>query len=138
MTFRLALKAEGPNPLYWQTLDQLIGQANISVNPDAGYIPQSDVAKTLSGLSVARGFAAATWQFTALTNAQRQILRSFCPAPAMSAEVYIETLTNELTVCDVDEFIQCSAILHWRPGDEEQQAGHTMGLEILFSHLVEI
>ena len=136
MTFRLALKAEGNNPFYWSSLDQLIGIANISVSPDAGYIPQSDVAKTLSGLSVARGFAAATWRFTALTNAQRQILKSFCPG--LSAEVYIETLTNELTVCDVDEWIQCSAILHWKPGDEEQQAGRTMGLEILFTHLVEI
>lgn len=136
MPFRLAAKVEGPNYLYWQTVDQLIGQANISFNPDAGYIPQSDAAKTLSGLTIARGYAAATWHFNALTNAQRQILKSFCPG--LSAEVYIETLTNELTVCDVDEWIQALAVVHWKPGDEEQQAGKTLGLELLFTHLVEI
>jgi hypothetical protein len=136
MTFRLALKAEGPNPLYWSSLDQLIGIANISVNPDASYIPQSDVVKSLSGLFIPRGFAAAKWHFNALTVGQRQTLKSFCPS--LSAEIYFETLSNEISLCNDEEWIQALAIMHWPAGDEEIQAGRVMGLELLFTHLVEI
>jgi hypothetical protein len=136
MTFRLALKAEGNNPLYWSSLDQLIGVANISVNPDASYQPQSDVAKSLSGLFIPRGFPAAKWHFNALTVGQRQILKSFCPS--LSAEVYFETLSNEISLCDDEVWIQATAILHWPAGDEEIQAGRVMGLELLFTHIAEI
>ena len=138
MTYRLALKAEGPNYLYWQTIDQLIGIADIPVNPDSSFTPQTDVAQSLSGMTYPRGFSQATWHFAGLTVEQRQILRSFCPAPALSAEVYIETATNEQTVCGDDEFIQCSAILHWVANDEEIQAGRVLGLDLLFTHLVDV
>lgn len=136
MTFRLALKVEGDNPLYWQTIDQLIGTADIPNNPDASYIPQGEVVRTLAGGGYARGYASATWHWNALTNAQRAVLREFCPG--VSAEVYIETPSNDLNVCGDQEWIQALAIMHWNAGDEDQQAGNTLGLEILFTHLVEV
>lgn len=136
MTYRLAVKAEGSNPLYWFSIDQLIGEADIPIQPDASYVPQSEVVKTLGGLTYARGFAVATWHWNGLTNAQRAILRAICPN--QSAEVYIETSTNELTLCNDIEFVQCSAICHWPPGDEEQQSNKTLGLDLLFTHLIEI
>lgn len=136
MTFRLALKAEGANPLYWQTLDQLIGFADIPIDPDFSYTPQSDVVKAVSGLSFPRGFASAMWHFNALTNTQRQTLKSFCPN--LSAEVYIETLSNEQTVCGDDEWIQALAVMNWTAGDETKDSNKTLGLDIVFTHLVEI
>lgn len=138
MAYRLAAKVEGPNYLYWQTLDQLIGLADIPINPDSSYTPQTDVAQALSGMTYPRGFATAIWHFAGLSVEQRRILRSFCPAPALSAEVYIETTTNERTLCDSDEWIQAEAILHWSAGDEEIQAGHVLGVDLLFTHIAEI
>lgn len=135
-TFRLAIKAEGDNPFYWASLDALIGQADIPVNPDAGYIPQGEVVKSLSGLSYARGYASATWHWNVLTNAQRATLRAICPGA--SAEVYIETPTNEVDFYGDIEFIQALAIMHWPPSDEDQQSDKTMGLDLLFTHLVEV
>lgn len=136
MTYRLAALSEGSNSLYWLSIDQLIGEANIPIQPDASYIPQSEVVKTLSGLDYARGFAVAVWHWNGLTNRQRAILRAICPG--QSAEIYIETSTNELTACNDIEFIQCSAICHWMPGDEVQEAGKMIGLDLTFTHLVEI
>ena len=136
MTFRLALKAEGPNPLYWQTLDQLIGHADIPVDPDAGYSPQVEIVRTLAGGGYARGYAIATWHWSVITNEQRAILREFCPGA--SAEVYIETPTNELTLCNTQEWIQALAIMHWNAGEEDQQAESTLGLDLTFTHLVEV
>ena len=136
MTFRLAALSEGSNPIYWQTLDQLIGQADIPVNPDCGYIPQAEVVKTLSGMSVARGYASASWHWNALTMEQRAILRTICPG--ISAQVYIETQTNELNVCGDPEFVQCSAIMHWVAGEEIQESSRDLGLDLLFTHLIEV
>lgn len=135
-TFRLALKAEGPNPLYWSTLDQLIGVANIPTEPDASFVPQGEVVRTLSGLGYARGYASAVWHFPIVTNAQRAILKAFCSGA--SAEVYIETPTNEVDVSNDIVFIQALAIMHWTSNDEVQEADKTLGLDILFDHLAEI
>jgi hypothetical protein len=136
MTFRLAPIVEGANPLYWQSLDELIGRANIPTDPDASYTPHAEVIKTLSGKTKARGFPSAAWYWAAVTDEQREILRAICPGA--SAEVYIETTTNELDLYGNPEFIQCSAIMHWTPEDEDKQAGNTLGLGIVFTHLVEV
>jgi hypothetical protein len=135
-TFRLALKVEGSNPIYWESLDTLIGQANIPINPDASFAPQSEVVKALSGRTFGRGFASALWHWNVISNDQRATLREFCPGT--SSEVYIETPTNEETLCGETEFIQALAIMHWPAGDEEQQSDKTLGLEIGFTHLVEV
>jgi hypothetical protein len=136
MTFRLALKAEGPNPFYWQSLQQLIGRADIPADPDASYTPHTEVVKTLSGKTKARGYPSAAWYWAVITEDQRAILREICPGA--SAEVYIETVTNDLDLYGDPEFIQCSAIMHWTPEDEDKQAGNTLGLGIVFTHLVEV
>lgn len=136
MTFRLALKVEGPNYLYWQTLDQLIGLADVSYDPDAGFIPQGEVVEALSGKSVARGFATVSWHWNVLTLQQRAILKEFCPGA--SAEVYIETTTNEIDLYDDPIFIQALAIMHWPTGDEDIQGDKILGLEVTFTHLIEV
>jgi hypothetical protein len=136
MTFRLAPKSVGENPIYWESLDQLIGRADIPTDPDASYTPHAEVVKTLSGKTKARGFPSAGWYFSVITDEQRAVLREICPGS--SSEVYIETSTNDLDLYGDPEFIQCSAIMHWTPEDEDKQAGKTLGLGIVFTHLVAI
>ena len=136
MTFRLALKTEGDNPLYWQSIDQLIGMADISIDPDAEFTPHAEVVPTLSGQAVGRGFAIAKWHWNVLSEDQRAILREFCPD--VSSEVYIETETNEIDLYGDPIFIQASAIMRWPAGGEDLQIKRVLGLDILFTHLVEV
>lgn len=134
--YRLALKAEGPNPLYWANLNALLGFADISFRPEPSYMEQAEVVSSLGGLDYGRGYPIATWYWAALTTEQRAILRTFCPG--LSAEVYIETPTNEITLCGEQEFIQCAAIMHWPSSDEDIQSEKAIGFSLKFTHLVEV
>ena len=136
MTFRLALKVEGPNPLYWESIDLLIGQADIPAKPEWSFTPQAEVFQCLAGGSFPRGFASAAWHWNILNAEQRAILKEFCPAS--SAEVYIETATNEIDFYGDIVFIQALAIMHWPRADEDLQINKVLGLDLLFTHLEEV
>lgn len=136
MTFRLALKAEGDNPLYWMDLQSLIGVADIPIRPEWTYNEESEVVGALGGLSVGRGYASATWHFSVLTNEQRDVLRSFCPG--VSAEVYFETPSNEIDLSSNEVFIQALAVMHWPTGEEDHQVNKMMGLDLTFTYIQEI
>jgi len=135
-SYMIALKAEGPNPLYWYTLEELIWDAGIPNNPDSSYVPHSEVVRSLSGRSYARGYPTATWHWDVISAANRATLRSFCPGA--SAEVYIRTRTNEIEVSGQDVFIDCLAVMNWMAGEEEQEVKKNLGLDIIFTHLIEV
>ncbi len=136
MTFRLAPLSVGDNPLYWDDLSDLLGVADEPVEPDANYRPQSEAVVTLDGQTLARGYAVALWTFSGLTPAQRYALRQICPG--LSADVYIETLTNEFGASGNRIWIQAQAIMHWTDGDEDIAANATLNCEVRFTHLIEV
>ena len=136
MTFKIALLEDGPDPDHWSTIASLIGQADVSFNPDASFNPQAEVVGTQAGTDVGRGFATARWYWAALTLEQRAILKEFCPN--VSSQVYIETQTNEIDLDGERIWIQAQAVMKWPQGDEDQQAEKSLGLEIIFTHLVEV
>ena len=136
MTFRLATLSAGANPIYWDTLQDLLGSADIPIEPDASYRPYAETVKTQAGGKFGRGFAIATWLLTGINAEQKYILRQICPNA--SADVYIETLTNEYDVSGNRIWIQAQAVMEWMDGDEDIQADYTIDLEILFTHISEV
>ncbi len=134
--FRLSPISEGSNPDDWDTVDELLSEADEPIEPDASYQEQAEVVPTLGGGGYARGFATATWLLSGVTPAQKYTLRQICPG--VSAPVYIETPTNSYDSSGDRIFIQAAAIMHWPTGEDDIQADITTDLEIIFTELVEI
>lgn len=136
MTFRIAPLSAGDNPIYWYELSALLSAADMPIEPDATYRPQSESVATLDGKTYARGYPSALWSFDGLTPAQKYKLRQICPE--LSADVYIETLTNEYDINGDRIWIQAQAIMHWTDNDEDIAANITMNVEVRFTHIIEI
>lgn len=136
MTFRLATLASGSNPIYWATVQELLGAADVPALPDASYRPFAEVVETMGGGSFGRGYPQAVWSFDALTAEQHYILRQICPG--LSADVYIETLTNEFDASGNRLWIQAQAVMKWTGGEEDIQADTPLNVEINFTHIVEV
>lgn len=131
MAFKIALLAAGVDPAFWDTLESL----EIS-DPDFTFQPFAEVIETLAGTSYGRGFAIATWSWAALHNAQRKILRTYCPTE--SGIVYITTPINEDDSGDEPIFKDFLGIAHWNTGQENKQALHTLEFDLTIDHLVEV
>lgn len=135
MTFRLAALSTGSNPIYWDSLQDLLGEADMPFEPDASYEPYVEPVTLANGKKRGMGLPIATWIMT-LTKTQKYILRQFCTGA--SASVYIETPTNDFDVSGNQEWIQASAIMEWQDGEEDIDAELTRDLTIRFTHLVEV
>lgn len=135
MTFKIAPLTEGNNPIYWYDLDDYLSEADIPIRPDWSFRQYSDSAKTLGGAKFGRGFPVATWSMP-LTASQRYKLREICPG--LSADVYVETPTNELDIYGEIIWIQAQAVMNWTDGEENRQVGRTLDAEIVFTELVEV
>ena len=133
MTFRLAQLSAGANPLYWDTLQDLLGEADIPIEPDATY--NQNVVALADGQKRLLGFPYVTWSLT-LTGMQKYILRQICPYA--SASVYIETPTNNYDANGAREWTQAQAIMNWTEDEENIDADITLDIVIRFTHLVEI
>jgi hypothetical protein len=136
MTFRLASLSAGANPIYWNTLQSLIGVADIPIEPDASYKPYQEAVKTMAGTKYGRGYASAVWSFSGLSPEQKYILRQICTD--LSADVYIETPTNDFDVSGNQEWIQAQAVMEWTEGEQDIQGGMTIDFEITFTRLIEV
>lgn len=136
MTFKLAALSTGPDPDDWTALQDLIGEADEPIYPEASYMPFQEAVELQSGKLRQLGYPSAVWSFTGLTAEQRYQLRQICPGG--SADVYIETMTNEYDVNGDRIWIQAQAIMKWQVGEEDIQADRTMNLEIVFTHMVEV
>ncbi len=137
MFYKLALFATGPNPDNWTDLQTLLGQMNIPVGITSSYVPYSEINRDGNGLRSGRGMAKAILSFGALADYRRSLLRSFCPAPAISSKVYLRTRSNEKDVNDDPVWIDCLAIMHW-PLQEDQQGQGTLNFNIEFDILEEV
>lgn len=135
MTFRIAPISEGANPIYWYDLNDYLSEADIPVRPDWSYRKYSDAVKTLGGSQFGRGMPMAVWSMQ-LTASQRYKMRQICPD--LSANVYIETPTNELDLYGDIIWIQASAVMNWTEGEENRQLDRTLDTEITFTELLEI
>ncbi len=136
MTCKISPLSDGNNPLYWDTVQSLIGEADIPIEPEMDYRPSSETVRTMSGSDYERGYPAATWRFTGLDALQRYTLRQICRGA--SADVYIETTTNEFDMYGERVWTQAQAIMHWPPGEEKLEADRTIDLSIEFTHLIEV
>jgi hypothetical protein len=125
------------DPDNWMLLFDLISVAGKPVDPEWTFNPYSDVRKLGSGNLRGRGFASATWHWNILRDSQREILRSFCPAPALTSKGYIRTPINE-TSSGEKTWKNFFVIINLPVGDEDKQAGKVLGLTIAFTNLVEV
>lgn len=136
MVFRLAPLSAGSNPIYWDTLQDLIGEADMPIEPDASYLDYAEAVEMNDGSIRYLGYPSARWLLNGITPAQRYTLRQICPSG--SADVYIETMTNEFDASGNREWIQAQAIIKWKTGEEDIQADRTLDLELTFDHIVEV
>ena len=97
--------------------------------PKSRYQPYSQMLPLSSGSVRGGGWAAATWSWGFLTRAQRDQLRTFCPAA--SSDVWIRTRTM-----DSDDAYQVyRGIMVWPVEQEEKDAGRRINFEITFQRL---
>jgi hypothetical protein len=135
MTFKLSPISDGDNPLLWNILQELIGEADIPIEPDATYSEYSQVDELGDGSLKGRGYPSATWILT-ITGTQKYILRQICSG--VSAPVYIETQTNDYDINGERQFTQASAIMKWHEGEQDIDNDVTKNILIRFTHLVSI
>ena len=134
--FKIATFATGSDPSSWGSLESTLATNNIPIDPEWTYQPYAEVIDALDGSGYGRGYAIATWKWNKLSNPQRTILRGFCAG--MSAQVYISTATNEDDSNGDPVFKNFLANIHWTPGQEDKQLRLTLGVDITFTHLIEV
>jgi len=91
MTFRLVSTSAGANPLYWDSLQDVLGEADIPIVPDVSYLPYQEAIELANGQKRGMALPSAVWVLT-VTGTQKYILRQICPGA--SVNVYVETLKN--------------------------------------------
>jgi hypothetical protein len=139
MDYKIAPISYGDNPDNWPTIQEWIGEADVRIDPDSGWQSQAEKVESLSGMDVARGYAIATWHWNALSNHQRQVLREICGGSNLSARVYLQTDTNDEDLCTGEPIWKTlEGIAHWVEGEEDKEADETVGIDITFTHLVEV
>lgn len=104
------------------------------LSPDASFRPYATAIELADGSLKGQGFPVAIWRFNHLSEANRQILKNFITG--LSGSVYIRTDTNESSGgALVWKNFLCK--MKWTPEDEDKVAGHTLGIVLTFTHLVE-
>lgn len=116
-------------------LTDLLPNYGKPIDPDWSFKPYASVAKLGNGHDKGMGFPSAVWRWNQLHDKQREILRTLCPG--LSSNVYIRTPVNE-TSSGAKTWKNFQAIMHWTPEDEDKQVGRTLGIVLLFTHLVEV
>jgi hypothetical protein len=102
--------------------------------PDPKHIHHESSSRRniISGHTKALGAPWCEWHWDFCKLEWRDALRAFCPAPAISATVYIETRIHE-----EDEFDVFTAIMEW-PEEEDKDSGRRMDFNIKFKHLIAV
>lgn len=125
------------DPNNWATLQSIIGEADIPIEVDDSYFPQSVFSDNGDGSRTAHGFIKVIWRFKITRVSQRQALRAFCPG--LSASVYLRTQTNEYDPClEEREWINLSGTMLWMTGDEMKNGQFTEEIEIEFRACAEV
>lgn len=119
----------------FELLSDILPNHGKPVDPDWSYRPYANSVKLGNGHDKGMGYPSATWRWNQLPDAAREVLRTLCPG--LSSNVYIRTPINE-TSSGVKTWKTFQAIMHWTPEDEDKQAGRTLGIVVVFTHLVEV
>lgn len=124
------------DPEDWETLQDIIGEANMPIMPDDSFFPHSSYSDNGDGSRTPQGFIKVIWRFKMVRSTQREALRDFCPD--LSAEVYLRTRTNERDQYGNRVWINLSGQMLWPPEDETVDGEYNGDLDIEFRSCVEI
>lgn len=127
--FRIGLTNDAYSP---SALSELFSPAGDVFDPDWSFQDFAEAQELNDGTVKGQGFPVAKWRFNHISNANREVLRTFCPG--LSAVVYIETKTNE-TASGVEEWGVFRAVMRWTDTDEDKAAAETLGVLLTFTHL---
>ena len=125
------------DPADWNTLQSIIGEADIPVEVDDSYFPQSTYTDNGDGSRTAQGWIKVIWRFKITHAWQREALRAYCPG--LSADVYLRTHTNEYNVC-IEEYdwISLRGQMCWPIADEAKDGRFVSDLEFEFRACTEV
>lgn len=128
--FRIGLT----NDAYLFALSELFTPTGDSFDPDWSFQDFAGSQELNDGTVKGQGYPVAKWRFNHISNANRAVLRTFCPG--LSARVYIETKTNERdSVYGSDEWGVFSCVMRWTDTDEDKAADETLGILLTFTHM---
>ena len=97
-------------------------------DPKPSYAPEAVRERTLGGGLRSLGAPIATWTWSFIPNADKELLRAYCAGA--SAEVKIETTDNH------GVFHQYSAWVYWPEGPEKEDATRRLDFVLEFRYLV--
>jgi hypothetical protein len=114
-------------------IGELFSPAGEVFSPDWSFQDFAGSQELADGTLKGQGFAIAKWRWNHLSNANRAVLRGFCPG--LSAIVYIETKTNEVDIYGSEVWGVFRAVMRWTDTDEDKAARETLGVLLTFTHL---
>jgi hypothetical protein len=117
MRLRYAISTDG---VTWNYLFQ----AHV-VAPLSDYTPHSKVRTLGDGSTRGAGWPIATWYWKTIEEAERNVLRAYCPLTS-AKDIYIITKDDER------EWIEARTTMMWMPETEDIQNDSTVGLTIKF------
>lgn len=100
------------------------------IPPASTFSPSASVVTLADGSEREIGSPVATWKWGFLKQAQRDMLRTFCPGA--SATVYIRTYTKDLA--QAPKYYQ--AVMHWPTTSEESFATKRLDFVIKFDQML--
>lgn len=115
-------------------LENWLETTDIPIRPDWTFKQYATASKLGDGKLKGQGFPIAVWRWNHMTNANREVFRTFCLD--LSATVYIHTPTNESSAGDLI-WKTFQAMMNWTPEDEDKQVDQTIGFILTFTHLIE-
>ena len=97
--------------------------------PDYEFLTAADVIDLADGTQRGIGAPAVSWHWEVLTDAQRDLLRAFCPSH--SANVFIRTLEED------GSYVNYSAVMIWPLKEKRDSGGETVtDFELIFRLLI--
>lgn len=122
----------------WSTVASLLapsGDITVDRALEWEYQPYAEAVELASGNVRGLGLPVVTWKFRALRPEQRENLKDFCSA--LSADVYIQTPTNE-TAAGVRTWKKYQAIMKWTTTYELVGVDYVEDIVLRFAHCVEV
>lgn len=118
----------------FQTLNDLFG-TDKKLDVDATFAPFAAFTDNVDGSRTGVGFPMASWKWAGREDIYIGVLEGFW-AGALSVPLYIRTLTNNVDIYGerVWRTFLCQAL--FPPKDLDMQAGHTLGFELEFRHMI--
>ena len=135
-TFKIGILSDGPDQDDWDDLQDILGEADMPMRPEWNYAPFSGYVDLDDGSRKGTGLPIASWHWNAVTAAQRETLKAYCPL--LSNEVYIMTPINNTSSGEIIwGAFNCQML--WPEADEDKDVDNiALGLTISFRLMEEI